>query len=460
MHQKSYQQIRAEKRAKQKPPSTPNGNKKSEEESSAIKGDLSEIHTQLKQAQSISSAPSSISSSDDEASRDTIADCEGILIETPSVFIRKPSITTSEDSTDSKFNLADYLSRRRCTDQAHSAYVKTLVDVNENNNTEVEDRDDTPACKLSFLSAVPTPIHRRLEFDELNGDDMIDGESDSGLHSSIDCRSSSIPRSSSQGSFTMEHDVELRKNYSSSVNEGLDLSHIYFKLKRRSRSYESLLDAYTDEDPGLRSVLHSTLAELARLSSSLESLDSISDDGFSCDVSSISLDINVSEIQDESTSLVSGTSVITEDTETPEVSVTNCRLPLGNDDEFEVDEQGESELHATSEVLDSKARSKKKSDRKKHPVRRSKSYSNSGVTKKFLRRKRSGRRNSTIKSSDDNESNSKQVLEPHEALNKYQVSSLSCSIGIETRAVLRNLICDASPNTENENYTLSVTMET
>ena len=474
VHQKSYQQIKAEKRAKKSPPtSTSSANKNTNLELSfSVAGDPSDIHPRssvCKEVQSVSSPPSSISSSDDETNRDmnVTPGKDGFQIETPSVLIRKPSITTSEDSVDSKFNLADYLSRRRFTDQAHSAYVRTPVSPEGVVDSTEQEIEDTPGSvyKANFLSPVTTPTHRRLEFEELHGDDIIDGESDSGLHSSIDCRSSSIPRSSSQGSFTMEHDVELRRDHSSSVNDGLELSHIYFKLKRRSRSYESLLDAYTDDDPGLKSVLHSTLAELARLSSSLESLDSISDDELSCDVSSISLDINASGNQDLSASFMSNSSVVTyevQDTVISELSDTIRRVSLKNDTEEKKSEDHEEEdLRTTSELLDREVHvgNDKKSDKKKRPVRRSKSYSNSGVTKKFLRRKRYGRRNSTNKPSDENESTSKEVLEPHEALNKYQVASLGCSIGIETRTVLRSLIRDASPNTEKENYSLSVTRE-
>lgn len=437
VHRKSYEQIRAEKLAsKQASQVATNGDKK-ERVDSDQRGIRSMQHNQ-----SVSSPPSSVNSSDNESST---AQCEERRIETPSVFIRKPSIATSDDSTDSRLNLSEYLSHRRHTDQAHSAIIKVysagLVDHCDTSNSELNESSECGAYKLGSTSPVTTPTHRRLEFEELHvpGDDTIDGESDSGLHSSIDCRSSSIPRSSSQGSFSFEHDVELRKGHSSSVSDSLDLNDIYYKLKRRSRSYESLLDAYTDEDPGLRSVLHTTLAELKRLSSSLDSLDSLSDDGFSCDVSAISLDISLSE---------NNTLSNHQNWEQSHLSCTDSKAALNTEERH-----NENELCSTSEVLD---QDKKDDIQIKHPVRRSKSCNNSRVAKKkFLKR----RRNFVNKSSDSKKSHSKKHLEPHEALNKYQVASLGCSIGFETRTALRKLICDATPNTEKENYTLSVYRE-
>ena len=68
-------------------------------------------------------------------------------------------------------------------------------------------------------------------------------------------------------------------------------------LRRKSQSYESLLDAYTEEDTGLKKVLHSTLTELARLSANLDgdSVFSESDDTGENDTSSINLDLTFSD---------------------------------------------------------------------------------------------------------------------------------------------------------------------
>ena len=92
-----------------------------------------------------------------------------------------------------------------------------------------------------------------------DGDDEVDwaGRSensltdhDSGLYSSSSHRSTSLPKSSSLNSLRHETD-EKGERYSSAValagGSEVDLKDIYFRLKRKSQSYESLLDAYTEK---------------------------------------------------------------------------------------------------------------------------------------------------------------------------------------------------------------------
>ena len=108
---------------------------------------------------------------------------------------------------------------------------------------------------------------------------------DSGLYSSSSHRSASFPKSSSLNGLNIIERSRLEgegegERCSSAVATGSDveLKDIYFKLKRKSQSYESLLNAYTEEDIGLRNVLHSTLKELVRLSANLDGDAVFSDD--------------------------------------------------------------------------------------------------------------------------------------------------------------------------------------
>ena len=50
-------------------------------------------------------------------------------------------------------------------------------------------------------------------------------------------------------------------------------------------------------------------------------------------------------------------------------------------------------------------------------------------------------------------------LSPAEMLNQFKIASLACSVGLESRSALRSLICDTQPNTEGDNYKLSVDRE-
>ena len=115
---------------------------------------------------------------------------------------------------------------------------------------------------------------------------------DSGLYSSSSHRSTSLPKSSSLSSLRHDTDDEEGERCSSAaalaVDSEVDLKDIY--LRRKSQSYESLLDAYTEEDTGLKKVLHSTLTELAR-----HSVFSESDDTGENDTSSINLDLTFSD---------------------------------------------------------------------------------------------------------------------------------------------------------------------
>ena len=327
---------------------------------------------------------------------------------------------------------------------------------------------------------------------------------DSGLYSSSSHRSTSLPKSSSLNSLRHDTDEEGERCSRAAALTGgseVDLKDIYFKLKKKSQSYESLLDAYTEEDTGLKKVLHSTFKELARLSANLDgdSVFSESDDTGENDTSSINLDLTFSDQCSESSlhhssfdaSASSNGHMIQElraaldkDSETTttvtELNVAKQQRPkllraqseqtsleakLANLERVEraqeieeANRESESELQSCSEVMESQEGRTEKEEKKKRPVRRSLSYSKA-VLKRRRRKKGSSVCEDQSVSSDQEKSTAAEPPSPAEVLNQFKIASLGCAIGLENRSALRSLIRETQPNTERDNYKLSVDRE-
>ena len=102
---------------------------------------------------------------------------------------------------------------------------------------------------------------------------------------------------------------------------------------------------------------------------------------------------------------------------------------------------------------------KREKRKKRRSIHRSLSYNNSGITKAMLRRRRR-KKSSTIADEDQSDGEkSKEPLSPSETLNLFKKASLGCAVGVESRSPLRSVICDTQPNTERDNYKLSVDRE-
>ena len=132
------------------------------------------------------------------------------------------------------------------------------------------------------VSVLASPVDTVTKNITCDGDDEVDwarrsenslADHDSGLYSSSSHRSTSLLKSSSLSSLNnvMDNGGERCSSAAAlAAGSEVDLKDIYFRLKQKSKSYESLLDQYTEEDTGLKNVLHSTLTELARLSANLD----------------------------------------------------------------------------------------------------------------------------------------------------------------------------------------------
>jgi hypothetical protein len=348
------------------------------------------------------------------------------------------------------------------------------------------------------------------------GDDEVDwadrsenslADHDSGLYSSSSHRSTSLPKSSSLTSLRHDTDDEGERCSSAAALAGdseVDLKDIYFRLKRKSQSYESLLDAYTEDDTGLKKVLHSTLTELARLSANLDgdSVFSESDDTGENDTSSINLDLTFSDHCSESSlhhhssfdaSASSNGHMIQElraaldkDNETTTTTVSELvtkrqrpkllraqseqtsleaklkdleRLERAQEIE-EASRESENELQSHSEIMDDSQEGKReKEEKKKRPVRRSLSYSKAVLKRRRRKKSSSVCEDQSVVASDAEKSTSAESPSPAEMLNRFKTASSGYSLGLESRSALRSLIRDTQPNTERDNYKLSVDRE-
>jgi hypothetical protein len=108
---------------------------------------------------------------------------------------------------------------------------------------------------------------------------------------------------------------------------------------------------------------------------------------------------------------------------------------------------------------DSQEGKREKEEKKKRPVRRSLSYSKAVL--KIRRRKKSSSicEDQSVATSDIEKSTSAESPSPAEMLNRFKTASCGYSLGLESRSALRSLIRDTQPNTERDNYKLSVDRE-
>lgn len=283
--------------------------------------------------------------------------------------------------------------------------------------------------------------------------------------------------------------------------EELNLEDISFGFKRRSLSFESLLESYKD-DEGLHRILHSSLAYVAemgpRLSSSFQSLGDVSSDEESYqeeqepdEISSV-LD-NISDM-DSSTCWQQSPPVAEEREDI-------CRLPLpgsrqmnyslDNDDEeitedmlrgsrsmtFDVSLKYSHEkcVLESSRSLEECPISLEESGQQevKHNSNRSEStnrkHSNNkpqGSKFNTLRKISKGRVNvrKRTKLSPPTLSNEKRATPtveatPTDMLIKFQIASMGCVLGVESREEVRAVMRESQTNTEKDNYDISKARE-
>ena len=410
----------------------------------------------------------------------------------------------------------------------------------------LKEEDDAMLSKSAPSS--PLPCHQKtLDYErgktpEDDGEDEVDwaghsenslAEHDSGLYSASSHRSTSIPKSSSLNSLNHEEqEVEVQNDVDrcnsagvdlSGQNEYVDLRDIYVKLKRKSKSFESLLNAFTEKNPGMNDYIQSGLKEVIRFSANCDGDSVFSEDDHLTenDTSSINLDLSHGDHEGDLSahrdSLESGTweglpvrdhgaAMKGDDADTTPrqmvpTSAENRILMSLRDLGREMSEMPHVENAAESETAVSRRRrtllraqseqtsletklreieqrrsseaphesspeavenegQEEKRTKKKRSVQRSLSYNNSaaGRALRRRRRKKSGSVCDERLSSSDREK-SVEPPTPFEMLNLFKIASLRFSVSFESKSTLRTLICDAQPNTENDNYKLSLDRE-
>ena len=331
----------------------------------------------------------------------------------------------------------------------------------------------------------------------INGEDKIDGPSvdisgslelDSGIPSSVsrtESRSISIPKSPSLASLDVPKDEATSARFGSSPLSELSLEQIDFDFHRKSRSFESL---YNDEH--YHNVLQRSLAELSRLSASLQSFDS---DVFDEEESSLYLhqDFELSDCCLSDTSSLnqsysldaSGASSqfangMCSVTSTP-IKTFTPKLTRGDSDptilscklEPQTPEGGRPPLSEEEQQQRPKktVRSKSNPATTNVAVVTSKDAATGGGTPSNHRRKRRISRSWRRNKKTSNGSSQKEATggglkktEPEtvrEYLHSLQVASLGCSVGLESRDDLRKMLVELPRVSDSENYHLSVERE-
>lgn len=213
----------------------------------------------------------------------------------PSLFAQS-SLATSESSLDSKCSLEDYLKHRKypvvnptCFG-SHSIptafgvpngfsrpvpVLKFNSDATDAENplggqtSDCVDLADIP--DLSAIAAGNNGCHDNENAVQAAEDDR----SDSGFPSTSTSRKASVSAASLTKSSSMSQDsLAQLDGFPGDDEPELSTSDVNISLKK-SRSLESLLLSYEEEEDNLKDILHSTLAEISRLSASLQSIDSV-----------------------------------------------------------------------------------------------------------------------------------------------------------------------------------------
>lgn len=442
-----------------------------------------------------SSAPASPACSDDEEDCDgsvalpgknlTYRDIDTALLG-PSLFAQS-SLATSESSLDSKCSLEDYLKHRKypvvnptCFG-SHSIptafgvpngfsrpvpVLKFNSDATDAENplggqtSDCVDLADIP--DLSAIAAGNNGCHDNENAVQAAEDDR----SDSGFPSTSTSRKASVSAASLTKSSSMSQDsLAQLDGFPGDDEPELSTSDVNISLKK-SRSLESLLLSYEEEEDNLKDILHSTLAEISRLSASLQSIDSVfsteEEEEEEGEESSLRFhaDFELSECNSEislqlQNSFDSGASL-------PPLSLSRVRRALYTEEAQEGCHEERERMTSISDISITISEKEEPAETTMHPrwVRRSQSYSASSASTKrnILRRKKRSDPAVVIQNAHADE-RKEECVTPSEQLHQYQMISLGCCSGAEARPHLRTMLSDSAHNSEAVNYKLSCERE-
>ncbi|XP_064400571.1 uncharacterized protein LOC135346767 isoform X2 [Halichondria panicea] len=337
------------------------------------------------------------------------------------------------------------------TSPIHTSYKSVLT---KKDSSDSDNHSKSLSSDSSCLSPPPS-VGLSDDDDEVDGhDDNGSHTTDSGHHSAIEFRPSpSLRKSSTHTTLCMDtpKDSDVRKSQ-------LELSQIYVSLEQHSKSYETLLNTYTEEDPALKDVLDRTLNELTKLSTSLQSLDSVfSDDQEEeegdMDSPTSSLNVNSMTCYDSDHTSDYGSDAV--HVESP-ISKTDKKRNKAMRTLFRAKSENPENVCPLSPeydqcMLGQENVSQDDTTQKSWRLQRSKSCSNGGKRRRLKKKSR--------KSAELLDNNSQEPKTSTEMLNTFQVASLGYSMGVKESGVLRSAICDVEPNSESVSYKLSVERE-
>ena len=310
------------------------------------------------------------------------------------------------------------------------------------------------------------------------------------------------------GSEETNREMEGAEEEAESETEGeeLNLEDISFGFKRRSLSFESLLDSYK-EDVGLQKILHSSLAQLEELSSTIHSLsedeysdhemyessllDTTASDCLSCDLeSSLSCSFNSSHL--DMTSQNNQLMDMTSQTINPEMTTRrqNGESRLQTDSNYinksrSIDCDGRdiqgvdvvtppismmtpldfmprppdtcpisapvSSIQLCRDTPPDEGGVIRQSGKNKRtsPVKRSKSQNTKPLRRKnkaFLKRSKLAPSPNTTPTL---------AVTPSDMLIQFQIAAMGCIMGVDSREELRTVLNESETNSEKDNYTIS-----
>ena len=422
VQQESYHKMRAEKNADHvlKRRSSSFGN-------CTLKAMQANI-LRAREACSSVSAPTSPLFTDDEEDLDQPSKHKGAddrprtnesAIDKSSPLVQQSSFATSESSLDSKCSVEDSLKHRKSTDLQSTPARKTNDYIRHTAVCPKVSIEDEDALEQSFES-IDFGILRQVNSTSKQNDDII-------LIGSPQM-TRLLPTSS--------HDCSLPKSCSQESLEGSTSKlEINFGVKK-SKSLNSL-QGVSCADEHLRNIYVSTVAELSRLSVSLQSIDSV----FSTEDDSLHL-TNELELSD----CYSEVSLPQQDSIADSASSSQLSHQLQSVRRTLIMDTNErdlcSSLHGVPTLDDE--RTQEFSLRRPHRmVMRSKSWA--ANTKSQLRCKKTA--------------NKTPSLMPLDLLHQYQLASLGSVSGLNTKAQLRMFLTECEYNSERQNYKLSYDRE-
>ena len=457
-------------------------------------GDCSPVPTSSFDPSTPTAVTKATRSYSDDGILDSGSDCvflDDVIIDTHEVETPRPCDSSNDDSRE---NLLHSNHTSSITPTHNRLYL----------GTPTSDHNPHPTIEINVSNSIgnrrPHSANARMTIDN---------------HDEVDGGNSNDPKTNEtrkEGLISMETKLDLKREEVEQEMEELNLEDISFGFKRRSLSFESLLESYKD-DEGLQRILESSLAEVAQMSSSLQSLDDslededeVSEDDSSLVENTLSdcysdLDLtnSLSCSLNTSHSIAEMVAGSFEDplpekdlafTGTCEDPLPDNSAALGNGNvktcpsqdatlplKFTPQNHEMCSLSASGsfanvsphlsstpkrdEINDADEAKGSTKERKRSVVKRSKSHGSKNTLRRKSKQKSSNISQFSNSSKQKNGRSPSPTVSstPADMLIQFQIASMGCVMGVETRGDLRNVLEESQTNSEKDNYKLSLERE-